>query len=145
MSPRRRNNDRKLSGQRSRGAQVSRRSTQNSQPPANPRIPKTIDPSTPSRVGVASVRRSWGTDGSIAVSQFAGKLAHPVHRIWLGIVRFIVGRFRSIGHDVTPSIDSTRQRTIAKSIDGNKRDMLVSHTIGQPIYPDGKPRILQEV
>ena len=35
------------------------------------RIPNNIEPSTPTRVGVAYVRRSWGTDGAIAVSQFS--------------------------------------------------------------------------
>ncbi len=30
-----------------------------------------IEPSTPTRVGVASVRRPWGTGGAIAVSQFS--------------------------------------------------------------------------
>lgn len=30
-----------------------------------------IQTSTPTRVGVGSVRRAWGTDGSIAVSQFS--------------------------------------------------------------------------
>ena len=71
MSPSRRNRDRGPSGQRLGSVQVSHHSTKSPRPPANARIPKTIDPSTPSRVGVASVRRSWGTDGSIAVSQFA--------------------------------------------------------------------------
>lgn len=91
MSPRRRNSDRSPSGQRPRGVQVSRRSTQNSRPLANIRIPKTIDPSTPSRVGVASVRRSWGTDGSIAVTQFAdGEI-----RFSPGDVVYIVGGRRA--------------------------------------------------
>jgi 16S rRNA processing protein RimM len=71
MSPRRRNNDRRSSGQGPRSAQAPRRAPQASRPAVNSRIPKTIEPSTPSRVGVASVRRSWGTDGSIAVSQFS--------------------------------------------------------------------------
>ena len=64
MSPRRRNSDRRPNSARQRAAQNSRPSAQN-------RIPKTIEPSTPTRVGVASVRRSWGTDGLIAVSQFS--------------------------------------------------------------------------
>ena len=64
MSPRRRNSERRPNSARQRAAQNSRPSAQN-------RIPKTIEPSTPTRVGVASVRRSWGTDGLIAVSQFS--------------------------------------------------------------------------
>ena len=36
-----------------------------------PILANKIQPSTPSRVGVASVRRAWGTDGSIAVSPFS--------------------------------------------------------------------------
>ena len=30
-----------------------------------------IEPSSPTRVGVASVRRAWGTEGAIAVTQFS--------------------------------------------------------------------------
>jgi len=47
--------------------------------PAKPAVPKVqrirqpnvIEPSSPTRVGIASVRRSWGTDGSIAITPFS--------------------------------------------------------------------------
>ncbi|MBT3941538.1 MAG: 16S rRNA processing protein RimM [Chloroflexi bacterium] len=40
-------------------------------PRKRPPASEKIQTSTPTRVGVASVRRSWGVDGSIAVSQFS--------------------------------------------------------------------------
>jgi 16S rRNA processing protein RimM len=35
------------------------------------RQPNVIEPSSPTRVGIASVRRSWGKDGSIAITPFS--------------------------------------------------------------------------
>lgn len=40
-------------------------------PRKRPILADKIQPSTPTRVGVASVRRAWGVDGSIAVSPFS--------------------------------------------------------------------------
>lgn len=40
-------------------------------PRKRPVLADKIQTSTPTRVGVASVRRAWGTDGLIAVSQFS--------------------------------------------------------------------------
>lgn len=48
------------------------RRTQRQRPPVRNTPPRdAIEPSTPTRVGVASVRRPWGTEGAIAVSPFS--------------------------------------------------------------------------
>ena len=62
MSPPHYNRDRR----RRRQAQNPRATSKK-----RPILANKIQPSTPSRVGVASVRRAWGTDGSIAVSPFS--------------------------------------------------------------------------
>jgi len=54
----------------------ARREARNQSPPTRGKPPTAIsEPSTPSRVVVASVRRAWGTEGAIAVSQFSDDLA----------------------------------------------------------------------
>ncbi|MDA1256814.1 MAG: ribosome maturation factor RimM [Chloroflexi bacterium] len=47
--------------------------------------PESIEPSTPTRVGVGSVRRPWGTDGAISVSQFSDdeQRFHPGDTVYL--------------------------------------------------------------
>ncbi len=62
MSPPHYNRDRR----RRRQAQNPRATSKK-----RPILANKIQPSTPARVGVASVRRAWGTDGSIAVSPFS--------------------------------------------------------------------------